>query len=81
MSSGAQAGSSGPSLEDAYTTLGVPPNAPDDEVKRAYRRLMSRHHPDKLAAKGLPEEMMRTATERTQQIKAAWETVKSARAA
>ena len=53
---------------------------PDAEVKRAYRRLMSRHHPDKLASKGLPEEMMRAATERTQQIKAAWDRVQSARA-
>ena len=70
----------GPSLEDAYATLGVSPEAPDTEVKRAYRRLMSRHHPDKLAAKGLPDEMMRAATERTQQIKAAWDRVQSARA-
>ena len=71
----------GPTLEDAYATLGVSPDAPDAEVKRAYRRLMSRHHPDKLASKGLPEEMMRAATERTQQIKAAWDRVQSARAA
>ena len=71
----------GPALEDAYATLGVSPDAPDAEVKRAYRRLMSRHHPDKLASKGLPEEMMRAATERTQQIKAAWDRVQSARAA
>ncbi len=70
-----------PSLESAYATLGVSPGAPDAEVKRAYRRLMSRHHPDKLAARGLPEEMMRAATARTQQIKAAWEAVKAARAA
>ena len=40
---------------------------------------MSRHHPDKLAAKGLPEEMMRAATERTQQIKAAWDRVRATR--
>lgn len=70
----------GPSLADAYATLGVAPDASDAEVKRAYRRLMSRHHPDKLAASGLPEEMMRAATERTQQIKAAWDRVRSARA-
>ncbi|WP_428097364.1 co-chaperone DjlA [Candidatus Rariloculus sp.] len=68
------------SLDDAYATLGVSPDAPDDAVKRAYRRMMNRHHPDKLAAKGLPDEMMKAATERTQQIKAAWEAVKAARA-
>ena len=80
VGAGAHAGgSTGPTLEDAYATLGVSPDAPDAEVKRAYRRLMSRHHPDKLASKGLPEEMMRAATERTQQIKAAWERVQSAR--
>ena len=72
--------SAGPSLEDAYAMLGVGPEASDAEVKRAYRRLMSRHHPDKLAARGLPEEMMRAATERTQQIKAAWDRVQAARA-
>ena len=81
MGSRVQGRSQGPSLDDAYGTLGVLSTAPDDEIKRAYRRLMSRHHPDKLAAKGLPEEMMRAATERTQQIKAAWDTVKAARAA
>ena len=81
MNSGVRLGRDGPSLDDAYETLGVSPDAPDNEVKLAYRRLMSRHHPDKLAARGLPEEMMRAATERTQQIKAAWEAVKTARAA
>ena len=81
MGAGARPDPNKPSLDDAYATLGVSPDAPDDEVKRAYRRLMSRHHPDKLAAKGLPDEMMRAATERTQQIKAAWDAVKSARAA
>ena len=70
----------GPSIEEAYATLGVPADAPDAEVKRAYRRLMSRHHPDKLASRGLPEEMMKAATERTQQIKAAWDRVQHERA-
>ncbi len=67
------------SPEEAYTILGVPSDASDVEVKRAYRRLMNRHHPDKLVSKGLPEEMMRAATEKTREIKAAYERVKEAR--
>ena len=45
-------------LSMAYALLGVRQSASDAEVKTAYRRLMSQHHPDKLVAKGLPEEMM-----------------------
>jgi DnaJ like chaperone protein len=41
---------------------------------------MSQHHPDKLAAKGLPEEMMKLATEKTQEIKSAYEQIKKSRA-
>jgi DnaJ like chaperone protein len=63
-------------LEEAYDVLGLEKNCSDQELKRAYRRLMSQHHPDKLVAKGLPEEMMKLATEKTQQIKEAYELVK-----
>ncbi len=66
-------------LEDAYAILGVDKGASDAEVKKAYRRLMSQHHPDKLVAKGLPEEMIQDATEKTQQIKDAYEKVKESR--
>jgi len=69
----------GQALEQAYEILGVDSNATDAEVKKAYRRLMSQHHPDKLIAKGLPEEMIRLATEKTQRIKAAYERVKDSR--
>ena len=51
-------GGRGPSRDDlaaAYATLGVPADASDSAVRQAYRRLMSENHPDKLAAKGLPE--------------------------
>ena len=67
-------------LGDAYRLLGVSSDASDAEVKRAYRKLMSRHHPDKLVAKGLPEEMMQMATQKTQEIKAAYEAIKASRA-
>lgn len=80
QSGGARPGAAaGPSPEDAYRTLGVSARASDDEVKKAYRRLMSQHHPDKLVAKGLPEEMMQMAKEKTQDIQAAYETIKQKR--
>jgi DnaJ like chaperone protein len=41
--------------------------------------MMSRHHPDKLVAKGLPEEMMKLATEKTQEIRAAYERIRQSR--
>ncbi len=62
-------------LQEAYAMLGVASSASDSEVKRAYRRQMNQHHPDKLVAKGLPEQMLKMATEKTQEIKAAYETI------
>lgn len=67
------------SLQDAYRIVGVDKSSSDSEVKKAYRRLMSQHHPDKLVSKGLPEEMIKDATEKTQQIKDAYEQIKQSR--
>ena len=67
------------SAADAYAILGVEETCSDAELKRAYRRMMNRHHPDKLVAKGLPEEMMRVATEKTREIKAAYDRLKEVR--
>ena len=66
-------------VAEAYTLLGVEKSAEQSEVKRAYRKLMSQHHPDKLVAKGLPPEMIKIATEKTQAIRAAYELVKESR--
>lgn len=66
-------------LTNAYDVLGVSSKATDIEVKKAYRRLIGQHHPDKLVAKGLPEEMMQIATEKTQKIRKAYETIRDAR--
>jgi DnaJ like chaperone protein len=66
-------------LTDAYDVLGVPPSAADAEVTKAFRRLMSQNHPDKLVAQGLPESMIAAAHERTQRILEAYELVKTHR--
>lgn len=67
------------SLRDAEHVLGVTSDDDKATVKRAYRRLMSQHHPDKLIAKGLPEEMIALATDKTQNIRRAYDKVKQAR--
>lgn len=66
-------------LADAYTALDLEPDASDAEVKRAYRRLVGENHPDKLAAKGLPESMRDAAEERTREINVAYELIKESR--
>lgn len=66
-------------LENAYSVLGVKSSATDDEIKKAYRRLMNQHHPDKLVSKGLPEEMVKIATEKTQEIRKAYDQIKKSR--
>ena len=64
-----------PSIDAAYKVLGVTANDDQNTVKRAYRKLMNENHPDKLAAKGLPDEMMELAKEKTQQIQAAYDLI------
>jgi len=66
-------------LTQAYKLLDVAETASDHEVKKAYRRMMSQHHPDKLVSKGLPEEMMKMANEKTQQIKKSYDLIKKHR--
>ncbi|KXF80300.1 co-chaperone DjlA [Enterovibrio coralii] len=67
---------SGSRLKDAFKILGVEEDASSQTVKRAYRKLMNEHHPDKLAAKGLPPEMMEIAKQKAQEIQAAYDLVK-----
>ncbi len=67
-------------LQAAYKLLGLSEDASEAELKKAYRRQMNQHHPDKLVAKGLPDEMTDIATRKAQEIKAAYELIKSSRA-
>jgi DnaJ like chaperone protein len=59
--------------------LGADKNLTDKELKRAYRRLLAQHHPDKLVAKGLPDEMIKLANDKTQEIISAYELIKKHR--
>ncbi len=68
-----------PSLKQAYTVLDINESATTSGIKKAYRRLLNQHHPDKLVAKGLPEEMMKIAAERTHEIRKAYEVIKKAK--
>jgi DnaJ like chaperone protein len=67
------------SLDNAYAALGLQASATDSDIKKAYRRLMSQHHPDKLASKGLPESMRELAEQKTREISTAYALIKEAR--
>jgi DnaJ like chaperone protein len=66
-------------LDDAYVALGITPDAKPAEIKRAYRKLISKNHPDKLAARGLPESMRPVAEERSRELNSAYDMIKSTR--
>ncbi|MGD9969633.1 MAG: DnaJ domain-containing protein [Sulfuricurvum sp.] len=67
------------SLDEAYALLGIDKNVTDGELKKAYRALVKQHHPDIIKAQGLDESYIRQATEKVQQINAAYELIKRSR--
>jgi DnaJ like chaperone protein len=62
---------------DCYTILGVTPDTPLPEIKSAWRALVIDSHPDRMMARGLPEEAIKLAEKRLIAINAAWENVSS----
>ena len=66
-------------LDDAYKALGVTKDSSDAEIKRAYRKLMSQYHPDKLMGQGVPEDMIAMATEQAKEIQLAHDLIKKHR--
>lgn len=75
----ARAAGTGERITQAYSVLEATVTMSDEEIVKCYRRQMSRHHPDKLKANGLPESMLERAKERTQQIQAAYELIRERR--
>ena len=76
---GGQQVSSAAALDDAYKALGVSKDSSDAEIKRAYRKLMSQYHPDKLMGQGVPEDMIAMATEQAKEIQVAHDLIKKSR--
>jgi DnaJ like chaperone protein len=66
-------------LANAYDALGISETASDAEAKKAYRKLMSEYHPDKLIGQGVPDDMVKVATERAQEVQAAYDLIKNSR--
>ncbi len=66
-------------LDDAYKALGVTKDSSDQEIKRAYRKLISQYHPDKLIGQGMPEDMIAMATEQAKEIQLAYDLLKKSR--
>jgi len=66
-------------LDDAYKALGVTKDSTDAEIKRAWRKLMSQYHPDKLIGQGMPEDMIAMATEQAKEIQLAYDLIKKSR--
>ena len=66
-------------LDEAYLLLGARPEMSDAEVKKAYQRLISVNHPDKLIARGVSAHELAQATRKTQMIRAAYERIVEAR--
>ena len=58
---------------DPYAVLGLAQNAPEDEIRRVYRSLVAEHHPDRLIAKGVPEDLIDVATDRMKAINLAYQ--------
>ena len=66
-------------VNDAYVALGVDKTYTNDEIKRAYRRLMNKNHPDKLASAHPDAAAVAEAERRTREVKGAYDLLKARR--
>ena len=65
---------------DCYDVLGVTPDTPLPEIRDAWRALVRETHPDRLMARGLPEEAVKLAERRLVDINRAWERIQAGQA-
>jgi DnaJ like chaperone protein len=71
--------SSGGVYQEAMRLLGVSATTEPEQIKRAYRRLLSKHHPDKLEGSGANEAQVKAATERTRELHSAYTVIRQRR--
>lgn len=69
-----RSGASGNYSKDPYKVLGITKDATDDEVKKAYRKMAMKYHPDRVA--GMSEEMQRNAADQMKEINEAYDQIK-----
>ena len=64
-------------VTDPYQTLGVSKDTPLEEIKNKWKKLAIKHHPDRLIAQGIPQDIIETNTYRLKEINNAWDLIKS----
>ncbi|MGO1120190.1 TerB family tellurite resistance protein [Rhodovibrionaceae bacterium A322] len=74
-----RAANMGPDAKDPYTILGVTASDDMEEIKKAHRKLVLEHHPDKLMAQGMPEEFIKIANEKLATINQAYDEIRKRR--
>lgn len=66
-------------VRNAYAALGMSPDASNEDIKKAYRRLMNRNHPDKIAGSNPDKAALAEAERRTREVRVAYEMLKARR--
>ena len=64
-------------VPDPYQTLGVSKDTPLEEIKNKWKKLAIKHHPDRLIAQGIPQDIIETNTYRLKEINNAWDLIKN----